>query len=87
MSSNAGDCSMIEERIDAQKLSISSTEDQIHKLDPQDPELQNQKDALTRKLDNLRDQLGLLQQALENCRQGKGNDFPTFEVVSENGVV
>lgn len=87
MSSNVNDCSMIEERISAQKLSISSTEDQIKKLDPRDPEVQNQKDALTRKLDNLREQLGLLQQALENCRQGKGNDFPTFEVVSEGETV
>ena len=81
MSNNANDCSMIEERISAQNLSISSTQDSINKLDQQDPEFQNQKDALTRKLDNLREQLGLLQQALENCQQGKGSDFPTFEVV------
>ena len=87
MSSNVNDCSMIEERIEAQNLSISSTQDQINKLDPQDPDLQNKKDALTRKLDNLREQLGLLHQALENCRQGKGSDFPTFEVVSEDEVV
>ena len=87
MSSNANDCSMIEERINAQNLSISSTQDAINKLDPQDPEFQNQKAALTRKLDNLRDQLGLLQQALADCQQGKGNDFPHFEVVSEDQVV
>ena len=87
MSSNASDCSMIEERIDAQNLSIGSTQDQIHKLDPQDPELQNKKDALTRKLDNLREQLGLLQQALADCQQGKGSDFPTFEIVSEDQTV
>lgn len=86
MSSNANDCSMIEERINAQNLSISSTQDQINKLDQQDPEFQNQKDALTRKLDNLRDQLGLLQQALTDCQQGKGSDFPTFEVVSESEI-
>ena len=87
MSSNTFDCSMIEERINAQKLSISSTEDQIHKLDPQEPDIQNKKDALTRKLDNLRDQLGLLQQALQDCQQGKGSDFPTFVVVSEDEIV
>lgn len=87
MSSNAHDCSMIEERIDAQNLSISSTQDQINKLDPQDPHIHNQKDALTRKLDNLQAQLGLLQRALEDCRQGKGNDFPTFDVVPEDEVV
>lgn len=87
MSSNANDCSAIEERINGQNLSISSTEDQINKLDPQDPELQNKKDALTRKLNNLREQLGLLQQALEDCRQGKGSGFPTLEVVSEDDSV
>jgi len=87
MSSNASDCSTIEERINGQNLSISSTQDQINKLDPQDPDIQNKKDALTRKLDNLHEQLGLLQHALEDCRQGKGGDFPTFDVVSEDEVV
>ena len=87
MSSNAFDCSAIEERSNGQNLSISSTEDRIHKLDPQDPDIQNKKDALTRKLDNLREQLGLLQQALQDCQQGKGSDFPTFDVVSaDEGV-
>ena len=87
MSSNANDCSMIEERISSQNLFITSTQDQIDKLDPQDPDIQNEKDALTRKLNNLREQLGLLQHALEDCRQGKGNDFPTFDIVSEDEVV
>ncbi len=84
MSSNAPDCSAIEERINGQNLSISSTQDQINKLDPQDPELQNKKDALARKLNNLREQLSLLQKALADCQQGKGSAFPTFEVVSED---
>lgn len=87
MSSNANDCSMIEERINAQNLSISSTQDQVNKLDPQDSEFQNQKDALTRKLNNLHEQLGLLQQALKDCQQGKGNDFPTFDTVPADEVV
>jgi hypothetical protein len=87
MSSNANDCSMIEERISSQNLFITSTQDQIDKLDPQDPDIQNEKDALTRKLNNLREQLGLLQHALEDCQQGKGNDFPTFDIVSEDEVV
>jgi chromosome segregation ATPase len=87
MSSNAIDCSMIEERISSQNLFISSTQDQIDKLDPQDPDIQNEKDALTRKLNNLHEQLALLQHALEDCRQGKGNDFPTFDVVSEDKIV
>jgi chromosome segregation ATPase len=86
MSSNAIDCSMIEERIDAQTLFISSTQDQINKLDRQDPDIQNKRDALTRKLDTLREQLGLLQHALEDCQQGKGNDFPTFDIVSEDEI-
>ena len=87
MSSNASDCSAIEERIKGQHLVISSTQDQIDKLDPQDPDVQNKRDALTRKLDNLHEQLGLLQHALEDCQQGKGSDFPTFDVVSEDEVV
>ena len=87
MSSNVGDCSALEERINGQNLSIGSTQDQINKLDPQDPDIQNKKDALTRKLSNLQEQLGLLQQALEDCQQGKGSDFPTFEVVSKDDSV
>ena len=87
MSSNAIDCSMIEERISTQNLFISSTQDQINKLDPQDPDIQNKKDALTRKLNNLHEQLGLLQHALKDCQQGKGSDFPTFDIVSEDEVV
>lgn len=87
MSNNAFDCSMIEERIDSQNLTISSTQDQINKLDPRDPDVQNMKDALTRKLDNLHQQMDMLQHALEDCQQGKGSDFPTFEVVSEDQTV
>ena len=87
MSSNANDCSMIEERISSQNLTISSTQDQINKLDQQDPDIQNKKDALARKLNNLQEQMNLLQRALEDCRQGKGNDFPTFDIVSEDEVV
>jgi chromosome segregation ATPase len=87
MSSNANDCSMIEERISSQNLFITSTQDQINKLDPQEPDIQNEKDALTRKLNNLHEQMALLQHALEDCRQGKGNDFPTFDIVSEDEVV
>jgi chromosome segregation ATPase len=87
MSSNANDCSMIEERINGQNLSISSTQDQIHKLDSQDPDIQNKRDALTRKLNNLHEQLDMLQHALENCRQGKGADFPTFDIISEDEIV
>jgi chromosome segregation ATPase len=84
MSSNAIDCSMIEERINGQNLSISSTQDQINKLDPQDSDIQNKREALTRKLDTLHEQLGLLQHTLEDCQQGKGSDFPTFDIVSED---
>ena len=83
MSSNAIDCSSIEERINAQNLYISTTQDQIDKLDPQDPDIQNKRDALTRKLDNLHEQLDMLQSALEDCRQGKGANLPDFDIVSE----
>jgi chromosome segregation ATPase len=84
MSSNAIDCSMIEERVNGQNLAIGSTQDQINKLDPQDPDIQNKKDALTRKINNLREQLGTLQHVLEDCRQGKGGNLPTFDIVSED---
>jgi chromosome segregation ATPase len=87
MSSIAMDCSVIEQRIDGHNLLISSTQDTINKLDPQDPDVQNKREALTRKLDNLHEQLGLLQRALEDCRQGKGANFPDFEVVSEDNAV
>ena len=87
MSDNAFDCSMLEERIQSQNLAISSTQDQIDKLDPRDPDVQNEKDALTRKLNNLHMQLDMLQHALEDCRQGKGNDFPTFDTVPADEVV
>ncbi len=87
MSDNAFDCSMLEERIQSQNLAISSTQDQFDKLDPQDPDIQNMRDALTRKLTNLHQQMDMLQHALEDCRQGKGNDFPTFDTVPADEVV
>jgi len=87
MSSNAIDCSMIEQRINDQNLYISTTQDQYDKLDPGDPDVQNKRDALTRKLDNLREQLNTFQHALEDCRQGKGDNFPSFDIVSEDGTV
>jgi chromosome segregation ATPase len=87
MSNNVIDCSMIEERVKGQNLSIGSTQDQINKLDPQDSDIQNKRDALTRKLNNLHEQLDLLQHALEDCRQGKGSNLPTFDIVSEDEIV
>ena len=87
MSDNLIDCSTIEQRIDGQNLYISTTEDQLHKLDPHDPDIQNKRDALTRKLDNLREQLVMLQQALEDCQHGKGMDFPQFEILEEGDAV
>src|SRR5205823_13847569 len=67
MSSNATDCSSIEQRINEYNLYISTTQDQVNKLDLHDPDIQNKRDALTRKLDNLHEQQGLLQHALEDC--------------------
>lgn len=87
MSSNVFDCSAIEQRIVDQNLYISTTQDQYNKLDPDDPDLQNKQDALTRKLNNLREQLDTLQRALEDCRQGKGDNFPSFESISESDAV
>lgn len=82
MSSNTVDCSVIEERLNEHNLYISTTQDQINKLDPNDPDVQNQRDALTRKLNNLHEQLDILQHALEDCRQGRGANFPPFDIVS-----
>jgi len=73
-------CSMIEQRISEHQLYMSTTQDQLNKLDPQDPDLKNKQDALKRKLDNLNEQLGLLQNALRDCQQGKGANLPVFEV-------
>lgn len=82
MSSNAGDCSAIEQRVEEHKLYVSTTQDQLNKLDPGDSDIQNKRDALTRKLNNLQEQLNILQHALEECRQGKGSSFPSFDAVS-----
>ncbi len=83
MSSNPIDCSAIEQRISAHNLYISTTQDQLNKLDPNDPDVQNERDALTRKLDSLHEQMDFLQHALEDCRQGKEVDFANFESVPE----
>jgi uncharacterized phage infection (PIP) family protein YhgE len=87
MSSNAIDCSSIEQRIDEYNLYISTTQDQVNKLDPGDPDVQNKRDALTRKLDNLHEQQGLLQRALEDCQQGKGTNFPSIDLVSDYDTI
>jgi hypothetical protein len=79
MSSNTIDCSVIEERINGHSLYISTTQDQINLLDPDDPDIQNKRDALARKLNTLQEQLDMLHRALEECRQGKGINFPDLE--------
>lgn len=87
MSSNAIDCSMIEHRIEEHNLYISTTQDQINKLDAQDPDIQNKRDGLTRKLNSLHEQLGMLQHALEECRQGKGANFLPYDIPTEGNAV
>ncbi|HXL35869.1 MAG TPA: hypothetical protein VN954_01570 [Ktedonobacteraceae bacterium] len=81
MSSNTIDCSVIEERINGHSLYISTTQDQINLLNPDDPDIQNKRDALTRKLNTLQQQLDMLHHALQECRQGKGVNFPDLERV------
>ena len=81
MSSNTIDCSVIEERISGHSLYISTTQDQINLLNPDDPDIQNKRDALVRKLNTLQEQLDMLHRALEECRQGKGANFPDLEQV------
>jgi peptidoglycan hydrolase CwlO-like protein len=60
---------------------ISTTKDQINLLNPDDPDIQNKRDALARKLNTLQEQLDMLHRALEECRQGKGVNFPDLEHV------
>jgi chromosome segregation ATPase len=86
MSGNESDCGAIEQRINRHDLYISTTRDQINKLDLQDPDVQNKRDALHRKLDSLQEQLGDLHHALEDCRQGKGANFPPFDIVSDDNA-
>ena len=81
MNSNTIDCSVIEERINGHSLYISTTQDQINLLNPDDPDIQNKRDALTRKLNTLQQQLDMLHHALQECRQGKGVNFPDLERV------
>jgi chromosome segregation ATPase len=83
MSNNTHDCSSIEQRINEHNLYISTIQDQFNKIDPQDPDAQNERDALNIKLNSLHGQVDMLQQALEDCRQGKGTDFPTVEIAPE----
>jgi archaellum component FlaC len=86
MSSNPNDCSSIEERIYNQNLYISTTQDQLNKLDPNEQDVQEKREALTRKLNALHEQLGMLQNALQDCRQGKAPNFPDFDIVPEDGL-
>src|SRR5579872_3304495 len=84
MSSNANDCSVIEQRVNEHNLYISTTQDQLNKLEADDPDIQNKRDALNRKLNNLHEQANILQRTLEECRQGKAVNFPSFESISES---
>lgn len=83
MSRNPNDCHVIEERISGHSLYISTTQEQMNKLNPDDPDVHNKRDALTRKLNNLREQLDILQRTLEECQQGKAVNFPEFERISD----
>ena len=83
MSRNPIDCSVIEERITGHTLYISTTQEQMNKLNPDDPDVHNKRDALTRKLNTLQEQLDILHRTLEDCRQGKAVNFPDFEIVSD----
>ncbi len=82
MSRNTIDGRVIEQRITEQYLTIGTTLDQLHVLNPNDPNVQNQQDALTQKLHTLHEQLDNQFRALEAYRQGKGVDFPDLERVS-----
>ena len=83
MSSNPSDCHVIEERISGHTLYISTTQEQMKKLNPDDPDIQNKRDALSRKLNALHEQLDILQRTLDECQQGKAVNFPDFERISD----
>jgi|GEM_PF-2040799 len=87
MSNTTNDCSQIEQRIDEYNLYISTTQDQLDKVDPDDPDGQNKRDAITRKLSNLQEQVSMLQNALEDCRQGKGANLPPLVIVPEGDTL
>ncbi len=76
MSINPVDCSMIEESISNLNLYISATRDQINKLDPNTQDVEEQREALTRKLSNLEEQHNELQKTLADCQ--KGTVSPSF---------
>jgi predicted nucleic acid-binding Zn-ribbon protein len=70
MSINPVDCSMIEESIHNLNLYISTTRDQINTLDPNVQDAEEQREALTRKLSGLEEQLNELQKTLADCQKG-----------------
>ena len=87
MSNNPNDCRAIEARIHDHNLYISTTQDQVNKLDSNDQDVAEQREALSRKLYGLREQLNTLQKALEDCQQGKASNFSDFEIVREDDTV
>ncbi len=70
MSINPVDCSKIEESISNLNLYISTTRDQVNKLDPNVQDVEEQREALTRKLSGLEEQLNDLQKTLADCQKG-----------------
>jgi predicted nucleic acid-binding Zn-ribbon protein len=86
MSSKSVDCSAIEERIYNHNLYISTTQDQMKKLDPNEQDVQEKREALTRKINALQEQLSSLQKTLDDCRAGKEVNFPDFDIVSADDM-
>ena len=87
MSSNTIDYRVIEQRITGQYLYIGATLDQLNLLNPDDTDVQDKRDALTRKLNALHERLDNLHCALEAYRQGKGVNFPDLERVSADDAM
>lgn len=84
MSNKPFDCSAVEERISNHNLYISTTQDQIKKLDPNEQDVQEKREAMTRRLNSLHEQLSTLQKVLNDCQQGKEVNFPDFAIVPED---
>ena len=87
MSINPVDCSKIEESISNLNLYISTTRDQVNKLDPKAQDAEEQREALTRKLSTLEEQLNDLQKALSDCQKGAVSPARATDIAPKDTAV
>ena len=87
MSINPVDCSMIEESINNLNLYISATRDQINKLDPNAQDVEEQREALTRKLSGLEEQHNELQKTLADCQKGAVSPSRAMDIAPKDTAI